>query len=620
MSTESDYRFAHGQHFVRAIRSSGYKNAAMALGELVDNSLQAGAHDVRILVAEEQSLVRRRATWSIKQIAVLDDGCGMKPELLRRALKLGGGTNFDRKDGMGKFGVGLPQASVSQAKRVDVWTWQNGPENCAHTAIDLSDKEWLKTMVVPAPDAEPIPKLWLAQAPQLGKSGTLVVWSSVDRLTWSKASTLYSHSEYLIGRMYRRWLVDPKPKSLAKWPTASIQLRAFDIQTGNVRNDWCYKPNDPSYLLAGTSVPDRAPGVPVLFEPYGEPIVKTYKVHHLDGSTTKETVTISFSLAPKALRQPLGATSAGATPYGKHAKRNVGVSIVRAGRELELSTEFTITKDPRNRWWGAEVQFERGLDEVLGVTNNKQHADRLASLADGEWEDHVDGNETEHEAKQRLKEDDFPTYVSLDIATFVNSNIKKLLANIDKNPVKGTAKKKRHDVSPEKKGTEATKKRREEGHSGSSDEGESLGAEAKRQALEEKLRQKGYDDDVIERIQGEVVDEGLKYAFVGAPFDSSAFFSVEIESGAILITLNTDHVAYEKFFGTLEDTDTDLVGLDAEQLRAKLESANDALRLMLEAWARLEDEAPTKKRFVFKDMRADWGRVAREFLSFGEVE
>ena len=34
-------------------------------------------------------------------------------------------------------------------------------------------------------------------------------------------------------------------------------------------------------------------------------------------------------------------------------KRQQGVSIVRAGRELELGQGFNISKDPRNRWWGA---------------------------------------------------------------------------------------------------------------------------------------------------------------------------------------------------------------------------------------------------------------------------
>ena len=93
------------------------------------------------------------------------------------------------------------------------------------------------------------------------------------------------------------------------------------------------------------------------FEPYGVPIVKTYDVHHEDGTTTQESVTIRFSLSPKTLREPYNGTDAGKLDYGKHAKDNIGVSIVRAGRELELSQGFNISKDPRNRWWGLRLSL-----------------------------------------------------------------------------------------------------------------------------------------------------------------------------------------------------------------------------------------------------------------------
>src|SRR5690606_16409781 len=73
--------------------------------------------------------------------------------------------------------------------------------------------------------------------------------------------------------------------------------------------------------------------------------------------------------------------NAGDQPHGKHAKNNAGVSVVRADRELELQTVWCNQYDPRERWWGVEVDFPPDLDEIFGVTNNKQSARALAEFA-----------------------------------------------------------------------------------------------------------------------------------------------------------------------------------------------------------------------------------------------
>ena len=61
--------------------------------------------------------------------------------------------------------------------------------------------------------------------------------------------------------------------------------------------------------------------------------------------------------------------------------RNVGVSVVRAGRELELDQGWASSYEPRERWWGVEVSFDPGLDDLFGVSNNKQFARNFAEAA-----------------------------------------------------------------------------------------------------------------------------------------------------------------------------------------------------------------------------------------------
>ena len=54
--------------------------------------------------------------------------------------------------------------------------------------------------------------------------------------------------------------------------------------------------------------------------------------------------------------------------------KNAGVSIVRAGREIDYGWYFMGTKRKENYddWWRCEVAFTPELDELFGVTHNKQ--------------------------------------------------------------------------------------------------------------------------------------------------------------------------------------------------------------------------------------------------------
>lgn len=61
---------------VQAMRDNGYRNAAYAIAELMDNAIQAGATDVELLCAERTAQVNQRFRTRVEQIAVLDNGCG----------------------------------------------------------------------------------------------------------------------------------------------------------------------------------------------------------------------------------------------------------------------------------------------------------------------------------------------------------------------------------------------------------------------------------------------------------------------------------------------------------------------------------------------------------------
>lgn len=609
-----NYNFAAGGQFLESIRSSGYKNVARALAELVDNSIQAGASDIDILVSEHEITPNQYTVNRVNEIAVLDNGEGMDKDLLRRSLRLGDGTHFDDTEGIGKFGVGLPQASVSQAKCIDVWTWQDGIESAHHTYIDLDDDEWVNKMEIPEPEkGVEIPGKWKEMSTFNQESGTLVAWSHVDRVNWKKGKTIYKNSENLIGRMYRNWIHLDTDQ-----PDVSISLKIYNEEKGEVTQTWEFRPNDPLYLMDNMNVelPDGVPDP--MFERVGE-TKRTYKVTQRDGETTEEDVTLTFSICKPEARRRVNGAYAGSAPHGKHAKDNMGLSIVREGRELLLDRSWT-SKEPQNRWWGLQIEFGRKMDDIFGVTNNKQGADRLVEIANSDWDDYAEAGESTQETKERLKEEDFPTFVCLDLKTDIEKIISDLFSKVQEigeynvEDEDDDEKESRHQDTPERVGTEVTKDRKEKGRTGESDEQEGLSEDEKKDEIAARLSDQGLDKATIEQVQGDVVDYGLKFSFVEKHLASSQIFSVEPTAGSIIIGINKDHLAYDELFSSLNLEAEDELS-EEEEAAKKLKAANTALKLLLEAWARMEDEESAEKRHQLRDIRDDWGRVARDFLN-----
>ena len=137
---------------VNAMRDNGYKNAAHAIAELFDNSLQADANSVELLCVETEEQLRQRRVKRIRQVAVLDNGVGMDAEVLRQSLQFGNGTRLNDRSGIGRFGMGLPTASISQCRRVEVWTWQSDPDKPLYTYLDLGELDRGEIREVPQPE------------------------------------------------------------------------------------------------------------------------------------------------------------------------------------------------------------------------------------------------------------------------------------------------------------------------------------------------------------------------------------------------------------------------------------------------------------------------------------
>jgi len=55
-------------------------------------------------------------------VADNDNGRGMDASTLRHALQFGWSSRFNQRDSSGRYGMGLPNASLSHSKRVELWS------------------------------------------------------------------------------------------------------------------------------------------------------------------------------------------------------------------------------------------------------------------------------------------------------------------------------------------------------------------------------------------------------------------------------------------------------------------------------------------------------------------
>ena len=585
---------------VQAMRDNGYRNTAYAIAELIDNAIQAEATQVELLCCESEELVQQRVRRRVKHIAVLDNGTGMDDALLRIALQFGNGSHLSDRSGIGRFGMGLPSASISQCRQVEVWSWQDGPDKASYSYIDLAAVEKQTMREVPAPELRPLPQMWVKAAKAIGITGTLVVWSNLDRAMWRTANTIIRNSEFLIARMYRNFLTEGK---------VAIRMAAFsENDPARCTSDDYAVANDPGYLITPSSTPEPYNSEP-MFQHDGDSweVKRTIRFRG-----TEHNVVIRFSYAKEEARDR---PNAGATDYGRHAGKNVGVSLIRAQRELDMDQALVISYDPRERWWGVEVDFPPSLDDLFGVTNNKQSARNFSEVAANFKSVLTNDSGTIREQLDELAEDEDPSGTLLEMMSLIDRRLTVLRRAIEVQR-KGSGKgRRRFDPNaPELQATEVTRERQQEGHRGQSDAGEGQPEDERKEALKQELVDTGLSDQQAGDLAAKTIESGIKYTFAEANLEGRSFFTVRPVAGEIVIKININHPAYQNLVEVLEEEQLDEDTTEA-QLRDRLQRASRGLKLLLMAWARYEDEQITdREREQIQDIRTDWGRVAYRFL------
>lgn len=160
-----------------SMRAIGYTFEA-AVADIIDNSVAAGATKVEVQFRTDPT----------PYVAIIDDGEGMTGDGLRDAMRHGG-TGPDQTRSardLGRFGLGLKTASLSQCRSLTVITRRDGTTSAARWDLDLIARreDWIVAFLDPS-ELEGLPHVAdLNSAP----SGTIVLWENFDRATVGEAS------------------------------------------------------------------------------------------------------------------------------------------------------------------------------------------------------------------------------------------------------------------------------------------------------------------------------------------------------------------------------------------------------------------------------------------------
>ena len=603
-------------------KNAGYKSTVHAIAEIVDNSVEAGANEVAVVLMCTKD-------YRLQKIAIIDNGMGMTAENIHDAVCEKSGTNLERQNGcvatgrkkFGKYGVGLPKASISQCNKFSVISRKASHNEFYRNFVNIKDLDWISAgaEVLPSQPTS-APTDWLeCVGLQDAESISMVLWEDLDGITYSRAywgtGGLTPNLAFELGRTYRKFLQAEAEDAL------KLTIFIVDENLKEIKPQKRVEPNDPLYITKGAPVPREKlndgtewPSTDPLFDDItGKD--NYIEVRHPRNADEILKVTWRRAVALRDTFAKLGGKHAGNLKHGEHAGKNVGLSLLREGREVELSQALSAPSEPRERWFGVEFDFPEELDGVLGMTNNKQGYTRLNRVLNQEQSDYIAKGESTDQCLRRIDEEDKDLGICLKIAwkiqevwkqtkdDHMNQRIKQK-DDGNPGPVGGEDKDPPEPPSP----SDDSESTATDGDGGPV-EPPSTDPKEHREKIVADLLKGGVPKDQAEDIADRVVHKGLRYIIEVYQDLGTPFFGVESIVDAKVVQLNKAHPVFNYLLN-----EQGIEGLDEDGLQDKCREMQTTIFLMLEAWASVESQAVLEEKRKIMRMREDWGRKLEDFV------
>src|SRR4030042_421654 len=162
---------------MESTRALGFFSEA-AVADFLDNSISADSTNIEI----------QYRPWDNPYLYILDNGRGMLPDEITAAMRYGSRNPLDIRDksDLGRFGLGLKTASLSQCRCLTVISKKGGILSGRRWDLDIigQRQDWILLQ---------LDQSQMDEIPGIGDlttsdHGTLIIWHKLDRLTSGTAS------------------------------------------------------------------------------------------------------------------------------------------------------------------------------------------------------------------------------------------------------------------------------------------------------------------------------------------------------------------------------------------------------------------------------------------------
>lgn len=528
--------------FVRGMRDLGYKDPGKALAELVDNAKEAGATRVDVIFGYDSKDKNKTKPISV---GVFDNGVGMIPRMIPRAMTWGGTSRENSREGFGRYGFGLPASCVSIGTKFSVFSKTEG-NNMQTVTVNLEDvANQSGSYAVEEPKNAKLPAFVMDY---LGENGlptdfdscTLVLIEECDNFTRSTTKGLSNLLMEHFGVTYHQ------------------VRRGFEIVVNGIR----VEPVDPLFATESARFFDLDEDRANVYEP----IVIDFK-----DQKTREVVgkiSLRFSILPATFHlidKEKVASKSNLNERWSVMRGYTGLIVSRNGRVIDVlsSLDGVRLNNNNDRFVRVELDFDASLDEYFGVTTSKQQITvdpRIIELLkrDGFWTTIRNLRKANNEARTALE----------------------AKVGEQQTPEKQTATAVANKAAKLFKESETIRDRREK-------EGkQNLLKEAKSRA---KTSNRSVEEEVqlLEAAQGNTKFDTKIESIVGGPF-----FRVELIGGVLTLFLNQKH----RFFSDV------FMSPDAS------ERTRNSLKLLLMAIGWCMEEATDDARLTYKVEIPEWSK------------